>query len=151
MDSASPLIDIYRANRAVELKAFLRADAATGGRRRDILSSLPLYTMDADALDGFLQRRQLPEQERQEILVYAAFQRELAEQTLAQTRQFEKRHPGYTLVRTKGQPFRNLQIIMHEGRWAMVSKNKAPAIHFVIHHPKLRGAIENFIPPVIEP
>lgn len=70
---------------------------------------------------------------------------------LAQTRQFEASHPGYTLVLTKGQPFRNLQIIMHEGRWAMVSKNKAPAIHFVIHHPKLCGALENFIPPVIEP
>lgn len=52
---------------------------------------------------------------------------------------------------TKGHPFRNLQVIMHEGRWAMVSKNKSPAIHFVIHHPKLCGALENFIPPVIEP
>lgn len=54
-------------------------------------------------------------------------------------------------MRTKGQTFRNLQIFMHEGRWAMVPKNKAPAIHFVIHHPKLRSAIENFIPPVTEP
>ena len=32
----------------------------------------------------------------------------------------------------------------------MVSKGKAPAIHFVIRHPKLRSAIENFIPPVTE-
>ena len=32
----------------------------------------------------------------------------------------------------------------------MVSKEKSPAIHFGIRHPKLRGAIENFVPPVVE-
>ena len=32
----------------------------------------------------------------------------------------------------------------------MVSKSKAPAVHFVIRHPKLRSAIESFIPPVTE-
>lgn len=32
----------------------------------------------------------------------------------------------------------------------MVSKGNAPAIHFVIHHPKLRYAIENMVVPVIE-
>ena len=31
-----------------------------------------------------------------------------------------------------------------------VSKNKAPVIHFVIHHQKLRDAIENFVPPMVE-
>ena len=36
------------------------------------------------------------------------------------------------------------------GRCAMVSKEKSPAIHFVIRHPKLRGAIENFVPPMVE-
>lgn len=44
----------------------------------------------------------------------------------------------------------NLNILIHEGKWAMVSKNKAPCIHFVIRHPKLRRAIERFIPPIIE-
>lgn len=32
----------------------------------------------------------------------------------------------------------------------MISKNTVPTIHFVIHHPKLRSAIENFIPPLVE-
>ena len=32
----------------------------------------------------------------------------------------------------------------------MISKGNAPAIHFVIHHPKLRNAIEYFIPLVVE-
>ena len=33
----------------------------------------------------------------------------------------------------------------------MISKGNAPAIHFVIHQPKLRNAIEHFVPPVVEP
>lgn len=32
----------------------------------------------------------------------------------------------------------------------MISKANSPSIHFVINHPKLRNAIENFIPPVVE-
>ena len=32
----------------------------------------------------------------------------------------------------------------------MISKDNSPAIHFVVYHPKLRNAIENFIPPIIE-
>ena len=38
-------------------------------------------------------------------------------------------------------PFRNIQITILKGKWAMISKNTAPAIHFVIHHPKLVNAI----------
>ena len=69
---------------------------------------------------------------------------------LRQTEQFAKAYPNYTVNFTTSNPFRNLQILMHEGQWAMISKGNAPAIHFVIHHPKLRNAIENFVPPVFE-
>lgn len=69
---------------------------------------------------------------------------------LNETRAFAERHPNYSVKYSAVHAFRNLQILIHEGQWAMVSKNKAPAIHFVIRHPKLRSAIENFIPPVTE-
>ena len=69
---------------------------------------------------------------------------------IKQTEQFQKAHENYTAEFTRTNAFRNLQILIHEGQWAMISKGNAPAIHFVIHHPKLRSAIENFIPPVIE-
>ena len=69
---------------------------------------------------------------------------------LNETRAFAERHPNYSVKYSTVHAFRNLQILIHEGQWAMVSKNKAPAIHFVIRHPKLRSAIENFIPPVTE-
>ena len=69
---------------------------------------------------------------------------------LSETKAFAKRNPNYTLKLESAHAFRNLQILIHEGEWAMVSKGKAPAIHFVIHHPKLRSAIESFIPPVMD-
>lgn len=64
--------------------------------------------------------------------------------------EFSRAHSGYTLTPTRASTFGNLQIQLHEGKWAMISKNKAPAIHFLIHHPKLCRAIENFIPPVVD-
>ena len=69
---------------------------------------------------------------------------------LRDTKAFAQSHPQYVLEVNTAQAFHNLQILVHEGRWAMISKAKAPTIHFVIHHPKLRDAIENFIPPIVE-
>lgn len=69
---------------------------------------------------------------------------------LKETEAFSAQHPTYILKKTSAQAFRNLQILIHEDQWVMISKGKAPAIHFVIRHPKLRKAIESFIPPVIE-
>ncbi len=68
-----------------------------------------------------------------------------------QSEDFAKLHKNYVLHSSASNPFQNLQIILHEGKWAMISKGNAPAIHFVIHHPKLRNSIEHFVPPVVEP
>ncbi len=46
--------------------------------------------------------------------------------------------------------FSNIEILVKSGKWAIVSKEKTPKIHFVIRHPKLVSAIEQFTPPVIE-
>lgn len=196
LDSAHPLMDIYREENAGALTAFLLGDANTEGKRRSILSSLPIYTMNKDYLEQFLAKCTLSEAERESILSYAASQRQLMEKILKtervedeipyirpeeferypmtlslsamfcekeilysyedytehlkQTKMFAETHPNYVLNQTSAHIFRNLQIYIHEGKWAMVSKNKAPVIHFVIHHPKLREAIENFVPPMVE-
>ena len=57
---------------------------------------------------------------------------------------------GYKLTTNNYQTFRNIQILFCGKEWVMISKISSPSIHFVIHHPKLRDAIENFIPPVVE-
>lgn len=64
---------------------------------------------------------------------------------------FAREHPGYTCQRDKDAPFRNIQITILEGSKVIVTKNKSPAIHFVIQHPKMCAAIENMVLPVIEP
>lgn len=69
---------------------------------------------------------------------------------LKSTERYAQTHENYSLKYAKRQTFCNLQILIHVGQWAMISKGNAPAIHFVIRHPKLLSALENFIPPVIE-
>ena len=196
LKNAQSLMEIYREDKIRSLNAFLLSDAETPGKRRNILSSLPLYTMDDKYLEQLLVRHTVPEQDRTRILEYASAQRRMYEtllkngtvtdeialpdaeeferfpmllslsnifyetsipytwqeyqEHLTQTRAYAASHPGYTLNESSGYVFRNMQIHIHEGKWVMVSKNKTPAIHFVIHHPKLCGAIENFVPPVIE-
>lgn len=195
LQNAYPLMEIYREDRAGALNAFLLSDSNTEGKRRSILSSLPLYTMDGGCLKEFLEKRGISDDEKQKILSYAESQKQLIEKILKtekiedeisvisqeeferypmllslsgmfcekeilytyadylkhleQTRAFAKAHKNYILTESSAHTFRNLQIIIHEGKWAMVSKNKVPVIHFVIKHPKLRAAIENFIPPVV--
>ncbi len=196
LDSASPLMDIYREENAAAFEAFLNSDADTDGRRRNILSAPSIWIADRNWLKAFLIRREVPEEQRKTILIHADTLRQLNEhilqknritdeitlpeqeefaqypvnfslsgmfcetdisytweeyqEHLEQVRKYARTHENYILKETKAQTFRNLQIQIHEGKWAMVSKGKAPAIHFVIYHSRLREAIEHFVPPVVE-
>lgn len=47
------------------------------------------------------------------------------------------------IIETKG--FKNLQIKIKDNDYAIVSKEKTPAIHFVMHHPKLVDALQNMV------
>ena len=61
---------------------------------------------------------------------------------LQATRDFAARQPNYFAEPFTENTFRNIRIVIHEGEWVMISKNKSPAIHFIIRHPTLRDAIE---------
>ncbi|WP_293970839.1 helix-turn-helix transcriptional regulator [uncultured Ruminococcus sp.] len=196
LNNAHSLMDIYREENSGALNAFLLADSHLSGKRRNILSSLPIYTMEEDYLKRLLDKHSLSESDRQSILSYAEFQRNTAQEILKsniiedeiptlseeefrqypmllslsgmffendivytyddylehlkQTERYAEHNKNYIFKQTSAHTFRNLQIIMHEGKWAIISKGKSPAIHFVIHHPKLRKSIENFIPPVTD-
>ena len=69
---------------------------------------------------------------------------------LEETKKFEKSHTNYKINLKANNTFGNIQITICEKNWVMISKENSPSIHFVIHHPKLREAIENFIPPIVE-
>ena len=47
---------------------------------------------------------------------------------LEQTRLYARLHPNYIFNQTSSCAFRNLQILIHERKWVMVSKGKSPAI-----------------------
>ena len=66
------------------------------------------------------------------------------------TNEYVKNNKNYILTNNPNHTFRNIQISICKNQWVMVSKDTSPSIHFVIHHPKLRNAIENFVPPVVE-
>lgn len=64
--------------------------------------------------------------------------------------EYKKQHANYDFVKNTSPAFRNIQIYIHEKKWVMVSKNKTPAIHFLIRHPKMRNAFENMVIPIVE-
>lgn len=65
------------------------------------------------------------------------------------TKEFAEKNKNYSVTRTKENVFANIQITMRENEYVMISKNKAPTIHFVIRHPILRDAIEHLEFPVL--
>ena len=196
LKNAYPLMEIYRSERKNELNAFLLADTKTAGKRRSILSSLPLYTISDELLNRILTRNNINAELKEEIKEYAKTRRQRMKIILENERiedeipdfvqenftksppmlelsgifceedipyneeeytahlkesmAFAEQNPNYTLKCSTAHAFHNLKIIIHEGQWVMVSKGKTPAIHFVIRHPKLRSAIECFIPPITE-
>ena len=67
------------------------------------------------------------------------------------TKNKEKRTDGYSTNENNLYPFRNIQLLILNHKLAIVSKNTAPAIHFVIHHPLLVNAISKLMPIIFEP
>lgn len=92
MSCASPLMDIYRSDKANELNAFLIADSEKAGKRRSILSTLPIYTMNDTLLNSILNRYKITAEERQTILEFAAAKRKRIE-TILETNCIEDEIP----------------------------------------------------------
>lgn len=63
-------------NEKNELNAFLLADTKTAGKRRSILSSLPLYTISSKLLDRILTRNNINAELKEKIKEYAKTQRQ---------------------------------------------------------------------------
>ena len=69
---------------------------------------------------------------------------------MEQTITYSQNNSNYTVKQNSRYPFKNIQIRILEGKWVVISKNKTPAIHFVIHNPLLRNALENMVIPVYD-
>lgn len=69
---------------------------------------------------------------------------------MEQTITYSQNNSNYTVKQNSRYPFKNIQIRILEEKWVVISKNKTPAIHFVIHNPQLRKALENMVIPVYD-
>ena len=66
------------------------------------------------------------------------------------TLNWAKKYPNYKIEYNNDRTFKNISLTILENNYVILSKNANPIIHFVIKHPKLVNAIENFKPPVKE-
>lgn len=64
------------------------------------------------------------------------------------TKEYAIKHDNYSLKFVPQTIFNNIDITIHEEKWAMISKKTLPAIHFLIREKRLLTAIENFSAPV---
>ena len=69
---------------------------------------------------------------------------------LEATRAYAAVRPNVILEPDPAPAFRNLSYTVVGERLVIVSKNKSPAIHFAIHHPKMVQAFLGFQPPIRE-
>ena len=67
---------------------------------------------------------------------------------LQATRDFADKYPNLTVNTNPDPAFRNITYSVLQNEAVIVSKNKYPTIHFIIHHKKLVQAFSNFTPPL---
>ena len=82
LKNAYPLMEIYRSEREPELGAFLLSDAGKVGKRRSILSTLPLYTISDELLERILARHGIVAAQKERIKKHAAAQKRRVERIL---------------------------------------------------------------------
>lgn len=197
LSHAKPLMEIFDRPRLDAYQAFLQKDAQVSGERKNILSSLPIYTISEALLDRILASNQVAASDAQIIRSYRAsevkrmkqklkncvvtdeislparqnysehpmhlsvsgcfyeaplmYSYEEMNEHLKETQAFEQGSENYHLMINEISAFRNIQIEIVQDQYVIVSKIKSPSIHFVIEHPQLVHALQNFTIPVIEP
>lgn len=67
---------------------------------------------------------------------------------LEQTRRFAERFGNLRIVSDPSPTFRNITYKIIGNQMVIVSKNKYPTIHFMIHHKRMVQAFRDFIPPL---
>ena len=65
------------------------------------------------------------------------------------TERFAAEHPAWHLAWGPDLGFRNIQIAVKPGAWALVSKSTSPAIHFMLRHAQMVRAFERMELPVV--
>jgi len=70
-------------------------------------------------------------------------------QHIKEAGEFADEHPGFSMSANAIPAFRNIDICISPGRAVLVSKSNPPIIHFLILHPQMISAFEQFVPSII--
>lgn len=60
------------------------------------------------------------------------------------TKEYASTHKNFILNKVEAIPFNNIRITVVSENYFVITKAKTPNIHFVIYHPKMLAAMENF-------
>lgn len=134
--------EIERIKKAVDMQKNILKETIENNIVKDEFSNLSLEEFETSPLSLFLADNFY---EKKIYYTYEEYQ-----EHLNLTKKYEKNNNNYKLSINNTTTFKNIQILIFEKNFVMISKANSPSIHFVIHHPKLRNAIENFIPPIVE-
>lgn len=134
--------EIERIKKAVDMQKNILKETIENNIVKDEFSNLSLEEFETSPLSLFLADNFY---EKKIYYTYEEYQ-----EHLNLTKKYEKNNNNYKLSINNNTTFKNIQILIFEKNFVMISKANSPSIHFVIHHPKLRNAIENFIPPIVE-
>jgi len=69
---------------------------------------------------------------------------------IKEAQSYAAENPGFSMTANSMPAFRNIDITISPGRAVLVSKSNPPIIHFLILHPKMISAFEQFAPPIYE-
>ncbi|MBR1910449.1 MAG: helix-turn-helix transcriptional regulator [Lachnospiraceae bacterium] len=191
IDTALPLMNIYRYEQADEFNKMQSEAVRKSGTYLRISYSLPIYTIPDELLTRMLLRHGINDDERKlllagitehrkrihELLTNGALQdiifdipddefdshppclslsnmffprnltytKDEYHEHLEAVTSYANQHSNYSFQFSSSYDFRNIAITICHKKWAMVSKNHSPAIHFVIKHPLLRDALEKLV------
>ena len=134
--------EIERIKKAVDMQKNILKETIENNIVKDEFSNLSLEEFETSPLSLFLADNFY---EKKIYYTYEEYQ-----EHLNLTKKYEKSNNNYKLSINNNTTFKNIQILIFEKNFVIISKANSPSIHFVIHHPKLRNAIENFIPPIVE-
>ena len=79
---AKPLLKTYRTEDQDTFYHFEETEGLTGGTRRNLLSSLPIYTIPEDVLESMLEHNSFGEAEKEDVRRYMSRQRNMTETIL---------------------------------------------------------------------
>ena len=191
IDLSEKMIDVIGADNNQQRKKFLKEDMKTAGKRTNILSTPPIYTISDELLRKILRRNDISAEDGKRIQSYIHNERDrvlsIMEHSrledhipevsridydkkpvflslsglfydkdifytydeyiehLSSAQEFQDKYENYSLIVRNDLDYRNIQIFIHENEWVMISKNKSPAIHFIVRHPVMRRNLEEML------